>query len=610
MITIIKKLLNLLSSKEKFKLLLLFITQVILAFFEMAGIASIMPFMAVVTNPNVIQKNWWLKSVNNLLQFNNTRDFLFFLGIVVLALMIFNNLAKALMTWMTLSYDNNLNYKLAKRLLTSYITQPYAFFLNRNTAEMGKNVLQEVRTVIAGVLSAGMTLLSSALVSFFILALLMAVDIFIAINIILILGISYGLIYVVVRRRLNIIGKDQVAYNAQKYKSASEALTGIKDLKILGREAMFIDKFAFYARNHARNNITAGVISQLPRYALEIIAFGGILMMVLIFLKEGHGSSGHMVPLLALYAFAGYRLLPALQQIFANVATVRFNLAALDVLHQDLKNNRSTVDSKSILSKIESAEAFPFTQQFELQNISFRYSGVKEFVLRNLSLTIPINASIGFVGSTGSGKTTAVDIILGLLSPSSGDLLVDGEVISDDNLYKWQRNLGYVPQTIFLCDDTVAKNIAFGVTDAKIDMEAVVRAARIANLDGFVTKEMPNGYETVIGDRGIRLSGGQRQRIGIARALYNDPSVLIMDEATSSLDGLTEEAVMEAIYSLSKRKTIIMVAHRLTTVRDCDEIYLFQNGRIENQGTYEQLQKSSEWFRAAVKSGSLLKNSL
>ena len=245
-----------------------------------------------------------------------------------------------------------------------------------------------------------------------------------------------------------------------------------------------------------------------------------------------------------------------------------------------------------------------------MRNISFRYSGVKEFVLRNLSLTIPINASIGFVGSTGSGKTTTVDIILGLLSPSSGDLLVDGEVINEDNLYKWQRNLGYVPQTIFLCDDTVAKNIAFGVADTKIDMEAVVRAARIANLDSFVTREMPNGYETVIGDRGIRLSGGQRQRIGIARALYNDPSVLIMDEATSSLDGLTEEAVMEAIHNLSKRKTIIMVAHRLTTVRDCDNIYLFQNGRIENQGTYEQLQKSSEWFRAAVKSGSLLKDSV
>ena len=608
MITIIKKLLDLLSSKEKLRLFLLFIAQVILAFFEMAGIASIMPFMAVVAKPDVIQKNWWLKNINNVLQFNDTQDFLFFLGIVVLALMIFNNLAKALMTWMTLSYENNLNYKLAKRLLASYMTQPYAFFLNRNTAEMGKNVLQEVRTVIAGVLSAGMTLLSSSLVSFFILTLLMAVDVLIAINIILILGISYGLIYVIARRRLNLIGKDQVAYNAQKYKSASEALTGIKDLKILGREAMFIDKFAFYAHKHARNNITAGVISQLPRYALEIIAFGGILLMVLIFLKEEHGSSGHMVPLLALYAFAGYRLLPALQQIFANVATVRFNLAALDILHQDLESKRSTVDSKSILSKIEKAKPFPFARQFELRNISFRYSGVKEFVLKNLSLTIPINASIGFVGATGSGKTTAVDIILGLLFPSSGDLLVDGEIISKDNLYRWQRNLGYVPQTIFLCDDTVAKNIAFGVTETEIDMEAVVRAARIANLDSFIAKEMPNGYETVIGDRGIRLSGGQRQRIGIARALYNDPSVLIMDEATSSLDGLTEEAVMEAIHNLSKRKTIIMVAHRLTTVRDCDKIYLFQNGHIENQGRYEQLQKSSEWFRAAVKSGSSLRN--
>ncbi len=602
MFAIIKKMLGLLSTREKRQLYYLFAALVNMAFIEMAGIASIMPFMAVVSKPDVVQTNKWLKRAYDFFEFTSLHNFLLFLGILLLVLMVLGNLFKALTSWLTLRYDNRLNYTLARRLLAQYLARPYSFFLNRNTADMGKNVLAEVRNVIGGVLSAGMQVLSNTLVSLFILALLLVVDPLIAVTIAAILGGAYGVIYLLARRLLARISKEQVKANSMKYKAAGEALSGIKDLKILGREGVFLERFAAHAQLHARNNVTAGIISQLPRYALEVMAFGGILLIVLYFLGTDHGS-GNMVPLLALYAFAGYRLLPALQQIFAGITTVRFNLAALDVLHRDLTEERGNVAPELLLTRSEGLQPLPFTRELELRNVSFRYSGVQDPVLEKLSLTIAPNTSIGLVGATGSGKTTTVDIILGLLTPTAGQLLADGVEISGDNLARWQRNLGYVPQAIFLCDDTITRNIAFGVPDQDIDMVAVVRAARIANLHGFIEEELPDGYKTEIGERGVRLSGGQRQRIGIARALYRDPAVLIMDEATSALDGITEEAVMDALRTLSGQKTVIMIAHRLTTVKECDVIYLMEHGRIAGQGTYDELMGSSSWFQAAARTG-------
>jgi ABC-type multidrug transport system fused ATPase/permease subunit len=346
-----------------------------------------------------------------------------------------------------------------------------------------------------------------------------------------------------------------------------------------------------------------GIVSSLPRYALEVIAFGGILLIVLYFLGAEQRST-QMVPLLAVYAFSGYRLLPALQGVFSGITTVRLNMAALDVLHRDLTGDRNEVDPELVLAGTEGLQPLPFNKELELRKVSFNYHGVEDHVLKGICLKITPNTTIGLVGPTGSGKTTTVDIILGLLAPTSGQLLADGMEISGDNLARWQRNLGYVPQNIFLCDDTITRNIAFGVPDSEIDMTAVVRAARIANLADFVENELPKGYETEIGERGVRLSGGQRQRIGIARALYRDPAVLIMDEATSALDGVTEEAVMDAIRNLSRKKTIIMIAHRLTTVQDCDMIYLMEHGKIIDQNTYVELQKSSEWFKAAARTAS------
>ena len=602
MFTVLGKMLDLFSPRQKRQLYYLWAAMVIKAFLEMVGIASILPFMSVVANPEVVNTNRWMKQIYAYFQFTSVANFLVFLGMSLLVLTICSNLFKALYTWWALRYDNQLNYMLARRLLAQYMARPYSFFLNRNTTEMGKNILIEVRTVINGVLSAGMSVLSGVLVSLFILILLLMINPFVAVTIAATLGSVYAGLYILSQRRLIKISSDNLHVNMMRCKLADEALSGIKDLKTLGRERVFLEQFGVYAQRHSLNTVNVGIISQLPRYALEAIVFGSILLVVM-YVEVKEGSSNQMIPLLALYVLAGYRLLPSVQQIFSGITTVRSNLGSLEVLHRDMTEEQTDSNPEHLLARSGHMQPLPFTRGLELRNVSFCYSEVQAPVIDEVSLTIAHNTSIGLVGTTGSGKTTTVDLILGLLTPTSGQLLADDVEISGDAVARWQCNLGYVPQSIFLSDDTITRNIAFGVPEQEIDMAAVVRAARIANLHGFIEQELPNGFETVIGERGIRLSGGQRQRIGIARALYRDPAVLIMDEATSALDGVTEHAVMEALHMLCGEKTIIIVAHRLTTVKDCDVIYLMENGHIIGQGTYDELLSSSLWFREAAQGG-------
>jgi ABC-type multidrug transport system fused ATPase/permease subunit len=602
MLAAARKLLAILSGKERTQLYLLAVAMVGMAFVQTAGVASIMPFMAVVANPDVIQTNKWLKLAYDSLEFSNVRDFLFLLGMLVLGFLVFTNLFKALTEWWTLKFNNGLYYMLARRLLARYMARPYAFFLNRNTADMGKNVLSEVRVVVVGVIDSGLKFLANALVCLFIVVLLLVIDPLIAVMILAVLGGAYAAIYRLARSRLATISREQVFADSMKFKIAGEALGGIKDLKILGGEPVFLARFAEHAQRHALNNVAHGVISRLPRYALEIISFGGILLIVLYFLEADAGF-GTMAPLLALYAYAGYRLLPALQEVYAGVTTMRANLYGLEVLHRDMTEEGGKADSEAALAASRGLQPLPFARELELRDVRFSYSGAENPVLDGISLVIPCYSSVGIVGATGTGKTTLVDLILGLLTATSGQIRVDGVEIGGENLLRWRRNVGYVPQNIFLTDDTITNNIAFGAPEQEIDQAAVVRAARIANLQEFIESELPRGYQTVIGERGVRLSGGQRQRLGIARALYRDPAMLIMDEATSSLDGVTEGAVNEALHALSGKKTVITIAHRLTTVKACDVIYLMEQGRIVSHGTYDELLKTSSWFRAAARTG-------
>jgi len=595
---VLSRIFSLFSKQERRKIYWLFACILIMGLMDIAGIASIMPFMAIVANPEAVHTNKYLSEVYYSLGFQSVEKFLLFIGIAVLGVLVLNNLLSALTNWLLLRFTYMRGHVLAERLLTKYLSQPYVFFLNRNSSELIKNMFSEVSRVVVGVLIPSMQLLARVVVIAFILILLLAVDPLLALSVAAILGGVYGAIFWRIRRKLTMIGQDTIESDAQRYKVAVEALGGIKDLKLSGKEFEFIQHFSIPSELLAKQQTAGQVMSLLPRYAMETISFGGILLITL-YLIGLKNDLTQILPLIALYAFAGYRLMPALQQAYSNLVVVRYNLPALDVLHGDLGPHPTENALPSHLAS--AAVPLEFKNRVELRGASFTYPNRCDAVISNLNLCIKANTTIGLVGPTGSGKTTVVDIILGLFSPDSGTLVVDDEEINLNNVRKWQKNLGYVAQQIYLSDDNVIRNIAFGFADGEIDLSAVERAAKLANIHDFIVHDLPSGYQTIVGERGILLSGGQRQRIGIARALYSDPTVLILDEATSALDGITESAIMEAIHRLAHKKTIIIIAHRLSTVQECDVIYVLDGGCVVAMGSYSELMRDNPQFRKMAK---------
>jgi ATP-binding cassette, subfamily B, bacterial PglK len=596
--SVIRKLLFLLSRRDLLQLILLTVMLIFLALLEMAGIASILPFMALVINPEVIHDNRWLLAVFNRFQFESTQSFLIFVGFISLGLLIVGNIGRALSSWLTTRYQARIAYDLSRRLMVSYMARPYAFFLGRNTSELNSIMIGETGSVANYVLRPMVDIVSSSVVAVAILTLLIAVDPTVALVIAGVTGGAYATIYSVFHRKLTVIGEQQVESRAKMLKIATEALSGIKDLKLFGRELTFLKTYSHFSKRLSANNVYSGVLMQLPRQLLETIAYGGILLVVIYLITKGRGAT-QIIPMLALYAFAGYRLLPTLHTLFGSFATIGYSKVALHVVHAELADEIDPGRAERQLKAILEARPAAFRKSLELRNLHFKYEGASAESVRSLNLTIRPNTVIGLVGPTGCGKTTTIDLILGLLTPSQGEIIVDGVRIDEGNKASWQRALGYVPQQIFICDDTITRNIAFGVPENEIDMAAVRRAATIANLADFIETSLPLGYETNIGERGIRFSGGQRQRIGIARAMYLDPPILIMDEATSALDGITEKGVMDAVSNLSGKKTIILIAHRLSTLKDCDVIYHLEQGAVVSEGTYDQMMQNSTWFQAA-----------
>jgi ATP-binding cassette, subfamily B, bacterial PglK len=581
-----KKLLLLLSPHERKQAALLLVMILIMAFLDMIGVASILPFMAVLTNPSLVDTNLFLNflfKTSAIFGVSNNQQFLIILGLLVFTMIVVSLLFKAITTYAMLRFMRMREYSIGKRLVEGYLNQPYSWFLDRNSAELGKNILSEVTQILANYIMPFMEIISKGTVSIAIITFLIIVDTKIALIVGFLFSGLYFLIFFSIKGYLKRIGKERLESNKSRFLVINEAFGAAKEIKVSGLEKTYVNLFSNPAYTFARTTAVQGVIAQMPRYILEMLAFGGILLIILYKMTQA-GNFNSIIPIFSLYIFAGYRLMPAIQQIYASFTSLTFAAPALEKLYNDLINLKS-------INLNQDKGILPLNKSIKLKNIHYNYPNTSRVSLKNINIDIPAKSIVGFVGSTGSGKTTLVDIILGLLEAQKGTLKIDEKVITEENTRSWQRSIGYVPQYIYLKDDSIDANIAFGASFENISQKAVERASKIANLHNFVVEELPKQYQTTIGERGVRLSGGQRQRIGIARALYHNPQVLILDEATSALDNETEKAVMDSINNLSKDVTIILIAHRLNTLRNCDIIFKLDKGQIVSRGTFDELIK-------------------
>lgn len=582
-----QKVLFLFDRKEKLQLGAILCGTVIMGFVEMISIAAIMPFIAIAVKPSLIESNHYLNAFYTYFSFASYNRFLLVIGGIVFCLLLFGNIFSGLMSWVMIRFCYTKGKGISGTLFQKYLMQPYLYFLDKNSSQLSKNILAEVDRFVIGILNNSLQMFSKIVMVVSIFTLLVVVKPLLALTVMGVLGSAYYVLLKIIRKKLVSAGKISSQVNGLRYQTINEALGAIKELKVLGREQIFIDNYRNNANAYAHSETLCQLSPSVAKYAIEVVAFGSMLLIALYLIATHEGISEFM-PLLALYALAGYRLMPAMQQVFSGYTLFKYHQSALDLLCKEMQLPFSEISLE--------AQPLPFTQMLALENIAYRYPGSEKNALNNICLTIKQHATIGIVGASGAGKTTLIDIILGLLCPQ-GKLMVDGVVINVNNVRSWQRNIGYVPQSIFLLDGTIASNIALGISENTVDMDAIIKASKLANLHDFIINELPQGYNTKIGERGVRLSGGQRQRIGIARALYHEPELLIFDEATSALDGITEKVIMEAIHSLASRKTIILIAHRLNTVKDCDTIYIFDRGDIIGKGSYDQLMATNKVFQ-------------
>lgn len=594
----IGKILALFTLPERRRFYMLIVLLVVSSLLEVVGIASILPFMEVVSRPGPPAPDTIPGRLYSLLGVNRVEHFRFILGGLVLLLVTASNGFLVLTKTLVTRFTWRRNYSIARELIARYLHAPYIFFLDRNSADLSKNILTEVGIFINGVLVPLMDVIAKGLATVFILALLVIVDPLVAIAVALTLSAFYLAVLGLVHKRLRVMGEQRIRANTMLFTSVNQAFGGIKEIKLLGKEDVFVRNFSEPATQYAALNTRMTIMSIIPRHVLEIIAYAAVVA-VLLYLLEGGKRPEEALPVLSLYALAGFRLMPYFEIIYSGLARVRFNRPSLDQLYRDFSERGKANPALAISDR---GLRVTYLDRLELRDIHYRYPNAPRAVLSGLTMMIRRGATIGLAGASGSGKTTTVDLILGLFAAQRGGLFVDGVEVSPANVRLWQRRLGYVPQQIYLIDGSIAENIALGLDAAEVVDDRVVEVSRTARLHEFVTS-LPDGYDTIVGERGVRLSGGQRQRIGIARALYRGPELLILDEATNALDGVTEREVIDAIRALDTPHTLVIISHRLTALQDCDEIHLFDSGAITTTGTYHMLIRQSDVFRAMARAG-------
>ena len=575
------------SKKQKIQSVFLCIGLFIGALFELVGVSLITELVSIVTDPSKIHKNPMLKSVYDLFGMREDRQFFLALVIGLIILYLVKNIFLLWINYVQYTFIYNNQLRLSGRLIDCYLKKPYTYHLDKNSAEMVRNVMLDTERFFQMLLSVFL-MLSELLISLLLCVYLFTVDWFITVSVAVILGIFTAIYLLLFKNKAKEYGKINQIYDGKMHQSINQALGAVKDIKILHREKYFVDAFCGYGKKKMRAVRNNNVLGQAPKYVIETVCIGAILLVLVFKLYMGEDLST-MITQLAAFAVAAFKLLPSASKInnFANL--IIFLKPSVDLIYRDIKD---TEDMKSFELtdavtdfEIKDADAISVT------GLTYRYPHTEKDVLKDVSLKIPLGYAVGLMGPTGAGKSTLADVILGILTPTSGTVCY-GNMNVHEHPIKWSRKLAYIQQSIYLADETIRNNVAFGIDDDKIDEERVWKALEEAQIKDFV-KSLPEGLDTMVGERGVRLSGGQRQRIGIARALYDDPEILVLDEATSALDNETETAVMEAIDNLMGRKTLIIIAHRLTTLRNCQKIFKVEGGGVR-EVTYGEIENSEK----------------
>jgi ABC-type bacteriocin/lantibiotic exporter with double-glycine peptidase domain len=594
--SIVKQGWSLLDRREKKQAVFVLSVVIVSAISSAAMVGSVMPFLAALASPDRIHTVPIFAQLYRAGGFRSDYGFLIALGIASLLVIIVVNLAQLLRVYLVVKFSTMRMHTLSRRLLSVYMRQPYAYFLDKNSGDLGSQILAETYQVVQNFFRPAAEATASALTIIAIASLMLWVNPLVAATSFLVSGGIYIGAYAITQKMVAAQGMARTTANRTRFRLANEALGGIKDAKLLGREQNYVAAFSGSSLDVAVADIKVGVIGQLPQYVMQMVAFGGMIVLSLALLKPSELHSGNslasVLPLLGVFAFAGQRLIPELSRLYQGITQLNYGSSIVQSLYKDL-------NSEGVLPPLPCPDTVPMGLRRELQlhNVTYHYPNTEKPSLRRVSVTVRAGERIGVVGVSGSGKTTLADIMMGLLQIDSGKFLVDGFEVTEANIVAWQRSVSYVQQDIFLSDASILENIALGLPRSMIDRPRAEAAARMARLDRFVRQSLPMGYDTVVGERGVRLSGGQKQRIGIARALYNQADLIVFDEATSALDNVTEKQVMDSIDGLPKNTTVILIAHRLSTVASCDRLIILDQGTVVGAGSWAELMRSNMHFK-------------
>ena len=593
----LKKLFSLLSPSQRRNLFLLQFLVIFMAFAEIASVFSIGPFMALIGNLDQLNGDGLIAEAYKFSGITDQNNFIIAFGATVISILTLSALISTFTLWRLAMYGAKVGADLGNRLFSYYMNESWLFHSQRNSSDLVNKISVETTRVTGSIilqlmyLNAKVTLVLFLCVSIFIL------DPKIALSGVAIFSFAYLFIYRLVKKQLELNGNMHTQGNRARFQLMSEGFGGIKEILLLGRQNFFKKRFFIASEDFFYAWGNSQVLSSVPKYFMELVSFSAAVLLVMYFLVSNQGNLEIILPMVSIYALAGFKLLPAFQQIYFSISTIQANIASYENIKSDLKSSAIKYSNYNYEDDaLVSSESISFSKAITLSNISFSYPETSESLISNLSIEFPKNQVIGLVGPSGSGKSTIIDILMGLVEPDAGELVVDSSALNLLQKRALQNSIGFVSQSIYLADSSIKENIAFGIPPDLIVNTDITRALKLANLEDVI-QSLPNGVDTFVGERGVQLSGGQRQRIGIARALYNDPEILVFDEATSSLDGLTEKNIMKAIDSFAGQKTIILIAHRLSTVMNCNLIYYMENGKIIDQGTYQYLIESNANFK-------------